>query len=413
MNDNEIFEKKDLYIYNHKLFSHCSFYNKNGELDEFFIEETNNICYGDVFIATVVKLNKSLNSLLLFYDENRKLGFMSTKNVDHYNINDKILVQVIREEQRNKGVMFSPIITIYTKYFKYYNKDNKYIIYKNNIYNEYIKNFYNKIEGSLIQTKNIDNYDFLIKDLQYIQNFITLINNVDKKSDIKLVYKSNKMLWELLRCPSINQINKIFINDNNLSDYEWLRDYCSNFQYYKYTKIDLDLLLNKQVSLKCGGYLLIDYTNNGILIDVNTGKSNNIDLINKEAAIEALKQIRLRNFGGLIFIDFLKSSNYKNIDEILHNNIHLDSKVLDILPINSLGVCNISRQTISGNIYSILMKESNFGFIKNSKYIHYQLDHLSSKNIKTNFLLAESINEIPHNYNITIDNNVVDIIPLD
>ena len=82
--------------------------------------------------------------------------------------------------------------------------------------------------------------------------------------------------------------------------------------------------LNKKVWLKSGGYLIIDKTEALTVIDVNTGKftgnSNREDTVyktNKEACIEIARQLRLRDIGGIIIIDFIDMTKKNNKESII------------------------------------------------------------------------------------------------
>jgi ribonuclease G len=122
-------------------------------------------------------------------------------------------------------------------------------------------------------------------------------------------------------------------------------------------------LLAPQVWLKSGGYLVIDTTEALTAIDVNTGrftgKSNLEETIlqtNLEAAREAARQIRLRNLGGLIIIDFIdmaKAAHRQVVHEELLAALKRDRAKTTVLPISPLGLVEMTRQRLRDSLVQL------------------------------------------------------------
>lgn len=123
----------------------------------------------------------------------------------------------------------------------------------------------------------------------------------------------------------------------------------------------------RKVSLPSGGEIVIDETEALISIDVNTGshknrggdEKNTIYAVNLEAAAEVARQIRLRNLGGLIIIDFIdmKERRHRNaIYEKMVQEMAQDKAKNHILPISTLGIMQMTRQrqqeSLSSNLYT-------------------------------------------------------------
>ena len=123
----------------------------------------------------------------------------------------------------------------------------------------------------------------------------------------------------------------------------------------------------RKVPLPSGGEIIIDETEALIAIDVNTGSHRNrggdeknvIYAVNLEAAIEAARQIRLRNLGGLIIIDFIdmKERRHRNgVYDKLVGAMSEDKAKNHILPISQLGILQMTRQrqqeSLSSNLYT-------------------------------------------------------------
>ncbi len=122
----------------------------------------------------------------------------------------------------------------------------------------------------------------------------------------------------------------------------------------------IDDAFYRQVWLRCGGYLVIDETEAMISIDVNTGRnkgSKNVEKMiletNIEAAEEIARQLRLRNIGGLVVVDFIdmrsrrdQQAVYKTMRERLKN----DKAKTQVLPISQLGLMEMTRQRLNESL---------------------------------------------------------------
>ena len=118
----------------------------------------------------------------------------------------------------------------------------------------------------------------------------------------------------------------------------------------------LDEALDRNVWLKCGGFLIFDKTEAMTVIDVNSGKytpSKGTDkesaymAVNIEAAVEICRQLRLRNISGIIIIDFinLKSEDDQNeLLEVLRSESEDDTETVMVLDITQLGLVELTRK---------------------------------------------------------------------
>ena len=116
----------------------------------------------------------------------------------------------------------------------------------------------------------------------------------------------------------------------------------------------IDKALNKKVWLKSGGYLIIDKTEALTVIDVNTGKfTGNLKLeetvykTNIEAAIEVCRQLKLRDIGGIVIIDFIdmhKATYKKEVINILNEELKKDKRKTEVLGMTRLGLVELTRR---------------------------------------------------------------------
>jgi ribonuclease G len=130
--------------------------------------------------------------------------------------------------------------------------------------------------------------------------------------------------------------------------------------------IDWHKLLAPRVWLKSGGYLLIEATEALTAIDVNTGKfvgrshlEETILKTNLEAAKEVARQLRLRNIGGLIVIDFIDQEKPANRDLVYQTFLQAlsrDRAKTTALPISSLGLVEMTRQRVRDSLAQTIME---------------------------------------------------------
>jgi len=131
-------------------------------------------------------------------------------------------------------------------------------------------------------------------------------------------------------------------------------------------ELELDKILKRKVWLKCGGYIVIDQTEALTAIDVNTGKyvgtSNLAETVlntNLDAAVEIARQLRLRNIGGIIIIDFIdmvSDEDRQKVLQALEEEIKKDKTKTNILGITQLGLVEMTRKKVRQGIESVLQK---------------------------------------------------------
>ncbi|MBM3845076.1 MAG: Rne/Rng family ribonuclease [Verrucomicrobia bacterium] len=124
----------------------------------------------------------------------------------------------------------------------------------------------------------------------------------------------------------------------------------------------LDNTFSRQVHLKSGGYLVVDETEALVAIDVNTGRhkggkdqESTILKVNLEAAEEICRQLRLRNIGGLIVLDFIDMKHPRDQRQVyqrMKEGLRRDRAKTHILPISQLGLMEMTRQRHTESIHS-------------------------------------------------------------
>jgi ribonuclease G len=129
---------------------------------------------------------------------------------------------------------------------------------------------------------------------------------------------------------------------------------------------EIDSTLKRRVDLPSGGYLIIDYTEALTVIDVNSGSftgrgkgglEETITRVNTEAADEAVRQLRLRDIGGIIVIDFIDMARARNRDKVLktlRKALDADKSKSYVVEVSPLGLVEMTRQNVTDGVREIL-----------------------------------------------------------
>ncbi|HYX78952.1 MAG TPA: Rne/Rng family ribonuclease [Solirubrobacterales bacterium] len=127
-------------------------------------------------------------------------------------------------------------------------------------------------------------------------------------------------------------------------------------------------VLSRRVDLPSGGYLMIDYAEALTVIDVNTGSftgrgkgrlEDTITRVNVEAAEEVVRQLRLRDIGGIIVIDFIDMARARNRDQVLktlRKALDADKTKSYVMDVSPLGLVEMTRQNVTEGVREILTK---------------------------------------------------------
>jgi ribonuclease G len=149
----------------------------------------------------------------------------------------------------------------------------------------------------------------------------------------------------------------------------------------------IDNAFRRQVWLPCGGSIVIDETEALVAIDVNTGRNKNqkemdktILQTNLEAAEEIARQLRLRNIGGLVVIDFIDMRDRRDqiaVFNRLRDSLRRDKAKTNVLPISALGLVEMTRQraqeSISRAIYTECPTCKGRGLIKSPETMSVEI----------------------------------------
>jgi ribonuclease G len=129
---------------------------------------------------------------------------------------------------------------------------------------------------------------------------------------------------------------------------------------------EIESTLGRRADLPSGGYLIIDYAEALTVIDVNSGSftgrgkgglEETITRVNTEAAEEAVRQLRLRDIGGIIVIDFIDMARARNRDKVLttlRKALDADKSKSYVVEVSPLGLVEMTRQNVTDGVREIL-----------------------------------------------------------
>ncbi|MBI2514138.1 MAG: Rne/Rng family ribonuclease [Opitutae bacterium] len=167
----------------------------------------------------------------------------------------------------------------------------------------------------------------------------------------------------------------------------YYKDSIPVFERYNIER-QIEQTFQRRVTLPSGGEIVIDETEALIAIDVNTGshkskhgdEKNTIFQVNMEAATEMARQIRLRNIGGLIIMDFIDMKERRHRQSVYDRMVELmseDKAKTHILPISQLGIMQMTRQrqqeSLSANIYTSCPYCHGRGIVKSATTMSVEL----------------------------------------
>ncbi|MFZ5945941.1 MAG: Rne/Rng family ribonuclease [Bacillota bacterium] len=299
----------------------------------------------------------------------------------------EILIQVAKEPIGNKGPRVTRQLTLPGR-FLVLMPNIEYIGISRRINDEGERDRLKKVAeaikpsgmGLIIRTvaEGVSEED-LHEDLEILLKTWQRIEHKEKASGAPvLIHKDLELVKRILRDIVADDVHRIIVNTH--FTYEKIMELVGNKSLkYKVTfneeadlfnnyniRQELSRALKRKVWLKSGGYLVIDQTEALTSIDVNTGKYvGSVDLAdtvlrtNLEAAVEIARQLRLRNIGGIIIIDFIDMENEPHQKEVINKleaELHKDKTKAHILGITSLGLVEMTRKKVRHSLSTALEK---------------------------------------------------------
>lgn len=300
--------------------------------------------------------------------------------------NMPILVQVKRDSTNKKGARVSTHISLSGRFIVLM-PNTEFITISKKIEKEeekqrllkLVKQNLPKGYGIIVRTSAQGKEENLIKE--DIQKVITKYNNIlekakqlekDSNFNPTLLYKNEGIIGKLLTDIADQNLARIITNHTQVEEYvkQFLQDTGLSqkvkverkqenvLEIYEIEK-QLEKVANRKIWLKCGGFITIDKTEALTAIDVNSGKyigtkdlEQTVYTVNKEASIEIAKQLRLRDIGGIIIIDYIdmeKQQTKQKVLETLEEALKKDRSKTQVIGFTPLDLLEMTRKHMCSN----------------------------------------------------------------
>ncbi|HDQ04556.1 MAG TPA: Rne/Rng family ribonuclease [Deltaproteobacteria bacterium] len=375
--------------------------NEKGKLIEFNIQmAVREPIIGNIYKGKVLKVERGLQAAFVDYG-GPKDGFLPLKdtNPEYFTPQEKggkptlksgqeIIVQVVREATGNKGALLTSYISLPGRYVVLLPQKPGFGISRR-IETEddrkKLKNLIGQIKipenmGLIIRTAGMNRTKQEIQRDYQMQ--MRLWKEIQKKASVSpaplLIYQETDFGVRSLRDYLTPEIGEIMVDDQET--YRKMRAYLKAVtprqvkmvKLYKekiplFEKFQLEeqirLIYQERVELKSGGYIVINPTEAMITIDVNSGRASSKKNIeetayktNIEACEEIARQLRLRDLGGLIVIDFIDMADKKHIADVekeFKKALSIDRARIQLARISKFGLLELSRQKKQSTIQEI------------------------------------------------------------
>ena len=349
---------------------------------------------GSVFKATVSRIESSLDAAFINFGSERH-GFLPLKDLssEFYKKDKKgkskctleegqeIVVQVTKEERGTKGAALTTQIGLAGRFLVLIPNSSRSGGISRRISGEergQIKNILDKLNipenmSAIVRTNGLGrSVEELSLDLAYLLALWDEINNtIPNTTSPSLIYRDDKLIVRVVRDYFKEDIEEILIDDkeifNEAKEFieavipdhsEKVKFYDEEIPLFNRYQIEsqIELAFQREISLNSGGSIVIDPTEAMTTIDVNSARSTKGKDIeetafrtNIEAATEVARQLRLRDVGGLVVIDFIDMTNQDNqnkVESAFRKAIFSDRARVQVSNISRFGLLEISRQRL-------------------------------------------------------------------
>lgn len=295
--------------------------------------------------------------------------------------NDSILVQVIKEPISSKGSRLTSDITIAGRFMVLLPFGGGQVAVSRRVVvrkerarlKKLVRSMLPEGFGAIIRTVAEHQEESLLKqDLEkLLAKWVQIEEKLKDAAPPQLIFKEDTIISSVLRDSLTSDVTEIVANSpviykETLNYIQWAAPEMEKnvslyqgklplFEGYNIAK-DVESIFSRKVWLKSGGYIIIEHTEAMVVVDVNSGRyaakreqEENSLKTNLEAAREIVRQLRLRDIGGIIvvdFIDMLDPKNSKKVYDAMKTELRNDRAKSNILPMSDFGIMQITRERI-------------------------------------------------------------------
>ena len=307
---------------------------------------------------------------------------------------DDLLVQVVKNPLGNKGARLTTFITLPSRHLVLLPKGDT-IGISARIEDEEERIRLRSVIEELLDEQDLNcgvivrtvaegaEIDALRGDLKYLTKLWEVIQQRCSKAGVKtLVHEDLSLPLRVLRDFVTSDVDHILVDSEE--DFAAMQEFSANFlpevapmlELYRRRRPIFDLhaieeeiskSLDRNIPLKSGGYIIFDQTEAMTTIDVNTGgyvgHSNLEETIyrtNLEAAVSIARQLRIRNLGGIIIIDFIdmeEEGHRENVLQLLEESLSKDHARHQVTPVSPLGLVEMTRKRTRESLQHVLCED--------------------------------------------------------
>ncbi|MDQ0414559.1 ribonuclease G [Mesobacillus stamsii] len=397
---------------------------KNGEVEKIYIEQPGQqSLVGNIYLGIVEKVMPGMNAAFIHFGEGIS-GFLQKDRLPSFILSDddnksnrpigafvhqgeKLLVQVEKDAAGRKGARLTGVIELPGKNIIYM-PNGKYIAVSKKAesaqtrekWREFISQVKTFEEGIIFRTEGlVQPEEIIIQELeQQRSQYAELLKKVSTMKKPGLIFNRDYFFEQALSALASVRNGVVIVDDlafkKKIEPYipaaielEFYHEKQAIFAGYN-IEAEMERLLKRIVWLDKGAYMVIDQTEAFAIIDVNTGKfSGKTDLrdtvmeTNRKAAIEAARQLRLRDIAGIILIDFIDMQSDDERDRVwktLQKELIHDERRTRIVGFTELGILQLTRKKTKQSMAETLTEAcgtcGGSGQVLSSETIAYRLE---------------------------------------
>lgn len=386
---------------------------ENGVLQEVFVErERNRGIVGNIYLGKVVRVLPGMQAAFVdigldkasyihasdIYSAKHAGGYRDDVDIQQLvSEGQSILVQVLKDPLGTKGARVSSFLSVSSRNLVYMpasshigvsNKIESYELREelkqkliNALENEYGDTTDPAKKGYIIRTaaESIDENDFLA-DIRYLKRlWNALEKKINAQSAPSIIYAELQLSERVMRDNVYPELEKIRVDGQEayqrLTEFaaKFIPEYSDKLELYTAERPIFDLFsveeeiqraLGRKVELKSGGHLVIDQTEALTTVDVNTGGfvgKRNLDetvfKTNLEAATSLARQLRLRNLGGIVIVDFIdmhSDEHKRQVLRTLEKAVKKDRSTVNVGYFSDLGLIEMTRKRTRESLEHVL-----------------------------------------------------------
>ena len=368
---------------------------EDNKVSEFFVSK-GDVLLGDVYLSRVDNILPSIEAAFVDVGMSDKMGFIHTDDIigtgtlkEKVKPNQKLIVQVVKEPTGHKGPRVTTALSLPGRFLvllpdeKGVNVSKKITSQKERARLKSIVNLLKPVGvGVIVRTEAEGQTDAEIQeDLEILlEKWNSIVNAADSANPPTLLYRDQDLLYRVIREACDSEVEEIIVDTafalhrtTQLLQH-WnmqvkVTMHKGNEPLLVATGVNKEILnsLNTRVNLPLGGYLFIQQTEALTVIDVNSGKftssSNQAETIlktNIQAADEIARQLKLRNIGGMVVIDFIDMATRMDKLALLEHfelTLEKDKAKPQIGQLSDLGLVELTRHRQGQSLAEIFTKK--------------------------------------------------------